>query len=296
MRQPGERRGHRRRQREVEDRQVAAPRRRIGERPHVAAQLVVDGQGVDLGGVAHRPQQIAHPPGAVADRVSLVRGRHPLVDDHAIQNSELRIRNSDRTRIGSSDLRRCTHSEFRILILISGSALKPTAGTCGSPPAVRRRRTAARSRMPPAARRCAASRGCRRRSRSSVPSKSRPRSRSTAASCPSTIASCSVRIGQDRVHQRGDVARILVVEQHAGAVHRRRHGRRGIGEHRHLLVERFDQRHAEALRARWRTGTDRPARSRRSARRRRHGRRNGRWSGPARRPGASARRSSARTG
>ena len=35
--------------------------------------------------------------------------------------------------------------------------------------------------------------------------------------------------------------------EHAGAVHRRRHGRRGIGQHGHLLVERFDERHAEAF-------------------------------------------------
>ena len=41
--------------------------------------------------------------------------------------------------------------------------------------------------------------------------------------------------------------RILVVVQHAGAVHRRRNRRGGVGEHRHLLVERLDQGHAEAF-------------------------------------------------
>ena len=35
--------------------------------------------------------------------------------------------------------------------------------------------------------------------------------------------------------------------EHAAAVHRRRHGRGGIGEHRHALVERLDDRHAEAF-------------------------------------------------
>ena len=82
-RQPRERLGHRRGQREVEDRDVAASRRRIGERAHVALQIVVDGQRVQLGGVAHAAEQAAHPPRAVADRVALVRRRHPLVDDHA---------------------------------------------------------------------------------------------------------------------------------------------------------------------------------------------------------------------
>ena len=40
---------------------------------------------------------------------------------------------------------------------------------------------------------------------------------------------------------------ILDLEQDAGAVHRRRNGSRRIREDRHLLVERLDERHAEAL-------------------------------------------------
>ena len=81
--QPGERLGHRRGQRVVEDGQVAVPRRRIGERPDVAAQVVVDGQGEQVRVVAHRAQQPAHAPGGVADGVAAMRRRHPLVDDHA---------------------------------------------------------------------------------------------------------------------------------------------------------------------------------------------------------------------
>ena len=56
-----------------------------------------------------------------------------------------------------------------------------------------------------------------------------------------------VGVRHDGVHQRCDVRRILVVVQDAGAVHRRRHGRGGVGQHRNLLVERLDERHAEAL-------------------------------------------------
>ena len=41
--------------------------------------------------------------------------------------------------------------------------------------------------------------------------------------------------------------RIAILEQHAGAVHGRGHRGRGEREHRHLLVERLDDRHAEAL-------------------------------------------------
>ena len=122
---------------------------------------------------------------------------------------------------------------------------RPPGGTAAAPRAPARRRTAARNRRRRAARRRAARARIRSTKPSSVPAKSFARSRSTAASWPSTIASCSARVRDDRVHQRRDVQRILVVEQHAGAVHRRRHGRRGVGEHRHLLVERLDQRHAE---------------------------------------------------
>ena len=90
-------------------------------------------------------------------------------------------------------------------------------------------------------------RGPGRRSASSVPAKSFAASRSSAASCDSTIAcssAASLRIG---VHDLGDLRRILGVVEHAAAVHRRRHRGRGVGEHRHALVERLDDRHAEAF-------------------------------------------------
>ena len=55
---------------------AATPGRRTA---HVAAQVVVDGQREEVRLVALRAQQIPDAPGAVADRVALVRGRHPLV-------------------------------------------------------------------------------------------------------------------------------------------------------------------------------------------------------------------------
>ena len=74
--------GHRRRQGVVEDRHLTLRRRRIGERPHVLPEVVVDREGVEMRLVAHRPQEVADAPRAVADRVALVRRRHPLVHDH----------------------------------------------------------------------------------------------------------------------------------------------------------------------------------------------------------------------
>ena len=73
----------------MKDRQVAPPRVRIAERPHVAGQLVVDRQGVQVGRVAELPEQVADAPRAVADRVAAVGGRHPLVDDHGASGSAL---------------------------------------------------------------------------------------------------------------------------------------------------------------------------------------------------------------
>ena len=95
-------------------------------------------------------------------------------------------------------------------------------------------------------RRGAARRGSSSTKPSRVPSKSLARSRSTAASCRRRSRPAARR-RQDGVHQRRHVDRVLVVEQHAAAVHRRRNRRGRVGEHRHLLVERFDERHAEAL-------------------------------------------------
>jgi hypothetical protein len=52
-RQPGERLGHRRDEGEVEDRQIPRSRGRIGEGPHVAVEILVDGQREDVRLVAH---------------------------------------------------------------------------------------------------------------------------------------------------------------------------------------------------------------------------------------------------
>ena len=54
-------------------------------------------------------------------------------------------------------------------------------------------------------------------------------------------------VRKNRVHQRCDVHRILVIKQYTGAIHRRGHGGRRVGEHWNLLVERFDQRNTEAF-------------------------------------------------
>ena len=43
------------------------------------------------------------------------------------------------------------------------------------------------------------------------------------------------------------MAGILVVEQDAGAVHSVGHRGGGVGEHRHLLIERLDKRNTESF-------------------------------------------------
>ncbi len=83
-RQRGEGAGHRGRQGEVEDRDVAAPCRRIRPRPDLAPQVVVDGHREEVRGVAQAAQQVANLARAVADGVAAVRRWHPLVDDHRL--------------------------------------------------------------------------------------------------------------------------------------------------------------------------------------------------------------------
>jgi hypothetical protein len=82
-RERGERAGHRRRQRVVEDRDVPGVRGGVAERPDVVPEVVVHGEGVELGLVTHGPQKVADAARAVADRIALVRRRYPLVDDHS---------------------------------------------------------------------------------------------------------------------------------------------------------------------------------------------------------------------
>ncbi len=133
-RQAAERRGHRRGQREMEDRHVARRRRRALERPHVACERGVDRQRVDVGRVAEAPQERTEAPGAVADGIALVRGGDPLVDDH-----RLTARRRLRASRGSRSARP------------AGRGRRPD-GWPGWPPAGRTGRSAARSpRRRPAA-------------------------------------------------------------------------------------------------------------------------------------------------
>ena len=78
--QRGQRLGQRRGHGEVQHRDVAAAGRRIGERADFIAEIGVYRQGEDVRFVALAPQQIADAARAVADRVSAVRRRQPLVD------------------------------------------------------------------------------------------------------------------------------------------------------------------------------------------------------------------------
>ena len=87
--QPGKRVGHRRRERVMEHRDLPLPGRRVGERPHVARQVVIDGQGKQIAFMTHRAQEAANAAGAVADGVAAMRGRHPLIHDHGATGSAL---------------------------------------------------------------------------------------------------------------------------------------------------------------------------------------------------------------
>ena len=211
-RERGERVGHRRRQRVVEDRDVAGCRGGVAERPDIVPQVVVHGEGVELGLVTHGPQQIADAARAVADRIALVRRRHPLVDDHG------------------------------------GSAAAPDrspGGTAAAPPAPARRRTVAQKSK------VTFGRGARGRREDGI---DEPQERAAEVLRPQAVDGRELavddpipqrRIRQHRIHQPRHVHRILGLEQHARAVHRRRHRRGRVGEDRHLLVERLDDRHAE---------------------------------------------------
>ena len=87
-----------------------------------------------------------------------------------------------------------------------------------------------------------------RRSRSSVPPKSRASSRSQRRILAADDAIRERRVGDDLVDEPGDGrSGSLSVTRTPRAVHRRRHGRRGVGDDRHAHVKRFHQRHAEAL-------------------------------------------------
>ena len=83
----GEGRRHRGRKREMEDRDIAPAGVRLGPRTHVPPQVVVHRHREQIGLMPATPQQVANPPRAVADRIAAMRGRHPLIDDHARESS-----------------------------------------------------------------------------------------------------------------------------------------------------------------------------------------------------------------
>ena len=164
-----ERLGHRRRQREMEDRDVAPACGRIGERPDVAAQVVVDRQRVQVRLVPSGTQHVAHAPGAVADRIPLVRRRYPLVDDHRPDG-----RSTGSARYSARPVLAQLLEPLELLELlpeVPGDLRGPGAAAARG----RRRRTAA---------------ACRR-------SRLR-RSRSSAASCDATTDASRSRIVEDR--------------------------------------------------------------------------------------------------
>ena len=93
---------------------------------------------------------VAHPPGAVADRVALVRRRHPLVDDHRGCDCGLAIRRFDRQG-PNSEFRLVRRQRLvdrravqaQLLELLRGVELLPRNRTRRAAPA-----RAARRRMP----------------------------------------------------------------------------------------------------------------------------------------------------
>src|SRR4029079_7273514 len=77
-----ERLGHRRGEREMKNRDVATARIRIAERAHISAKRIIHRQRKQIGRMSCRAQHAADTPGAVADRIPLVSGGDPLIDDH----------------------------------------------------------------------------------------------------------------------------------------------------------------------------------------------------------------------
>ena len=68
----------------MKDGDVAARSLRVGKRPDVGPQVVVDSQRVDVGLVALAAEHLTHPARAVSDGVAAMGGGHPLVDDHSL--------------------------------------------------------------------------------------------------------------------------------------------------------------------------------------------------------------------
>ena len=81
----------------MEDGDVSTTCGRIGERPDVLAQVVVDREGEEVRLMPAAPEHVAHDTRAVANRVAAVGRRHPLVDDHDLRwTRDLGTRDSTR--------------------------------------------------------------------------------------------------------------------------------------------------------------------------------------------------------
>ena len=61
---------------------VPLARAGVRKRADLVAEILVDGEGVELRVVSGRAQDVAHPARAVPDGVAAVRRGDPLVDDH----------------------------------------------------------------------------------------------------------------------------------------------------------------------------------------------------------------------
>ncbi len=174
---------HRRDQGEVEDGEVAPARLGIGERPHLVTQVVVDRHGEDVGLMAHAAQQVHHAAGGVSDGIAAVRRGHPLIDDHRRATISRRSwvttgprpphwrraalwAAPDRRRGGTGGARRATRPRGP-----DPRSQRRRAGAAGPATAVSPRRSAAASRRNPS---CS--------------------SRSSAASCDSTMPSATCRL------------------------------------------------------------------------------------------------------
>ena len=211
-----ERLGHRRRQREMEDRDVASRRRRVGERQHVAAQVVVDRQREDLRVVPHAAQHLAHGPRAVADRVAAMRRRNPLVDFHrGFGDRGLGDRETTERSARAPVNRRPELAQL----------LEPLGLVEHRPEVVGDLGRGTRRRWRGPGRRSAAA--CRRSPLRAAAS--------SAASWLATTRVFEIRVVEHRRHHARDLERILGVVQHAAAVHRRRHRGRGVGQDRTCL-------------------------------------------------------------
>ena len=244
----------------MEDRDVAAPRASGSENGRTSPRRSSSmRQREEVRLVSGRAQHVAHAPRAVADGVAAVRRRHPLVDDHRGLSGWGWAMRSRRLASGSRQRPIERRPELPQLLepLELLELLPEVPGDFRRLP--RRVRRAPRSTK-----------------RSSVPPKSLPRSRSSAASWEATTAASSAGSSRIAVHQLGDVERILGVVEHAAAVHRRRHRRGRVRQHRHALVERLDRSARRSPRARWRRGTGRRRRRAPSAPRSRRGRGSGR--------------------